>query len=469
MCRSLFCLLTVWTGLIFGSSPAPAAETPSNDDAIKVLRLEIEQLRSDYEQRIADLERRLDAAERGAADAAVPEPDAAVAATPAITGYPPPAVTQSPQSVSVARDSSFNPAIGVTFQGQAWSYRRDPEDYAIPGFPLGGEAGLAPEGLSLAETEITMSANVDDKFTAMLTLPIVIEEGETAAEIEEAWIEALALPAGLSLRMGRVFSNIGYLNTRHFHSWDFGDQPLAYQAFLGNQYLDDGLQLRWLAPTDLYLEFGAEVLRGDRYPAGGAANSGIGATTLSLRTGGDVGFSHSWLVGLSWLGAESEERESGDEDAPLLFTGDTDLYVADFVWKWAPDGNSRERNFKLQAEYLWRNEDGAYLLAEDLAAPWDENQRGWYVQGIFQPFPRWRFGARIDSLSGGTRDPGFAGSPLFPLGSNPMRYSLMADWSNSEFSRLRLQYNRDEAVELDDDQFGLQYIFSIGAHGAHSF
>jgi hypothetical protein len=169
------------------------------------------------------------------------------------------------------------------------------------------------------------------------------------------------------------------------------------------------------------------------------------------------------------LGAESEERESGDEDAPLLFTGDTDLYVADFVWKWAPDGNSRERNFKLQAEYLWRNEDGAYLLAEDLAAPWDENQRGWYVQGIFQPFPRWRFGARIDSLSGGTRDPGFAGSPLFPLGSNPMRYSLMADWSNSEFSRLRLQYNRDEAVELDDDQFGLQYIFSIGAHGAHSF
>jgi hypothetical protein len=45
----------------------------------------------------------------------------------------------------------------------------------------------------------------------------------------------------------------------------------------------------------------------------------------------------------------------------------------------------------------------------------------------------------------------------------------MVDWSNSEFSRLRLQYTRDEAGLTDDDQFGLQYILSIGAHGAHTF
>jgi hypothetical protein len=45
----------------------------------------------------------------------------------------------------------------------------------------------------------------------------------------------------------------------------------------------------------------------------------------------------------------------------------------------------------------------------------------------------------------------------------------MTDWSNSEFSRLRLQYTRDEAGLENDDQWGLQYIFSIGAHGAHTF
>jgi hypothetical protein len=269
--------------------------------------------------------------------------------------------------------------------------------------------------------------------------------------------------------MGRFFSGIGYLNSRHFHAWDFADQPLVYQVFLGNQYLDDGLQFRWLAPTDFYLELGGEVLRGDRYPAAGAARSGIGARTLSAKTGGDIGFNHSWLLGLAWLGAEAKERAAGGEDAPLLFTGDSDLLIADFVWKWAPNGNSRQRNFTFQAEYLWRQEDGEYTVADGTPGPWDVDQHGWYAQAVYQPFPRWRFGARFDKLSGDDPGPRWWGTPLQPLGSDQSRYSLMADWSNSEFSRLRFQYNYDSAAEQSDNQFGLQYIFSIGAHGAHSF
>lgn len=447
--------LLFWTPVI--AQPAGSAAE------LDALREEIRLMRSEYEARIADLEARLDAAESSQA-AAPPETTAPVSAD--SSGLPP---VQSAPTVTVGRDSSFNPAIGVTFQGQAWSYENDPEGYAIPGFPLGGEAGPAPEGLSLAETEITMSANVDDKFTAMLTLPVVIEDGDLEVELEEAWVETLALPAGLSLRMGRFFSDIGYLNDRHFHSWDFADQPLVYQAFLGSQYIDDGLQLRWLAPTDFYLEFSGELLRGDRYPAGGSANSGVGSATLGVKTGGDIGFSNSWLLGFSWLHADADGRESGSEDEPLLFNGNTDLFIADFVWKWAPNGNRREKNFKFQAEYLWRNENGDYELPGGLQGPWDNDQSGWYAQAVYQPFPRWRFGVRYDRLSSDTPDDVWQGTPLYPAGSDPKRYSLMADWSNSEFSRLRFQYNHDDATGVKDNQFGLQYIFSIGAHGAHSF
>jgi hypothetical protein len=422
---------------------------------LEALREEVRLMRTEYEARIADLEARLDAAE--SMDAAQRSTEAAY---------------QSPETVSVASDNSFNPAIGVVFQGQAWAYGNDPHDYSIPGFPLGGEAGPAPEGLSLAESEITMSANaanVDDKFTAMLTIPIHVHHGEVAVELEEAWVETLSLPGGLAIRMGRFFSDIGYLNDKHFHTWDFADQPLPYQAFLGNQYIDDGLQFRWLAPTDFYLQFTGEVLRGDRYPAGGAANSGVGSTTFSVKTGGDIGFSNSWLVGFSWLHADSDGRESGDEHDPLLFTGDTDLYIADFVWKWAPNGNSRQQNIKFQAEYLWRNENGDYILTNGAQGPWDYGQSGWYAQAVYQPFPQWRIGARIDHLSADTPDPAWVGTPLYPTGGDPKRYSLMVDWSNSEFSRLRFQYNHDRASEFTDNQFGLQYIFSIGAHGAHAF
>ncbi len=152
---------------------------------------------------------------------------------------------------------------------------------------------------------------------------------------------------------------------------------LPYQALLGNQYLDDGLQLRWLAPTDLYFELGAEVTRGERYPAGGASNSGVGSYTLHARLGGDMGYSHSWQAGLSYLQADADDRATGHEheesdhedeeadheDGPLTFTGQSDLLMAEFVWKWAPNGNWKQRNFVFQAEYMWRNEDGNLLPA----------------------------------------------------------------------------------------------------------
>ena len=445
-----------------------AAEPPA--DEVQALREALNELRADYEARIADLERRLDAAEQSAGEASEA---AVVAQSEARKAREDAAAAMIPEraagGVSVAPDSSFNPAIGVIFQGQAWAYDKDPEGYEVPGFPFGGEAGPAPEGFSLAETELNFSANVDDKFTAWLTVPVAYEDGETEIEIEEAWVETLALPAGLSLRMGRSYSTIGYLNSRHSHSWDFTDQPLPYQAFLGGQYLDDGLQLHWLAPTPMYLEFSGELFRGDRYPAGGAADSGVGAHTLSAKTGGDVGVSNSWLFGVSWLHAEAEGRESGGEDDPLVFDGKTELYVASFVWKWSPYGNWRERNFKFQAEYLWRDEEGEYALPDGYAAPWDTRQRGWYAQAVYQPFPQWRFGARIDQLETDLPGVEWVNTPLFPGDGDPKRYSLMVDWSNSEFSRLRFQYNRDESAEYDDDQFGLQYIHSIGAHGAHTF
>lgn len=442
-----------WAALLVLVSPrlaiADAVEGPTNASAIASLRAELAALERDYESRLAVLEARLAALESTPPKVA-----------PAATGSP-----ATPMASGVIPGREFNPAIGVIFQGQAWHTRRDPE--AIPGFPLGGEAGPPPEGLAIGETEIDISANVDDLFTAWLTVPIVVEDGETAIEVEEAWIETLRMPAGLSARFGRFFSGIGYLNGRHSHTWDFVDQPLAYQAFLGNQYLDDGIQLRWIAPTDLYLEVGAELLRGDRYPAAGAANGGAGARTLFAHIGGDVGASHGWRAGLSYLRSESRDRPAADDT--LLFTGDSDLVIADFVWKWAPQGNWRAQNLIVQGEYLWRSEEGNYLLPDGREPGIDWSQRGWYVQAAYQPFPQWRFGARVEGLSSG--DPGseFGGTALDPAGGDPERYTVMVDYSHSEFSRLRLQYGRDLSGLTSNDVWGLQYIQSIGAHGAHSF
>ncbi|MGB5576772.1 MAG: hypothetical protein WBM88_05125, partial [Woeseiaceae bacterium] len=315
---------------------------------IETLRAAVEELRADYDARIAELERRLAVAEQNAIQAKY-----AAQKTEGMQGA---------ATAGNAGRAAFNPAIGVIFQGQAWNFSRNPDDYAIQGFPFGGEAGPVDEGLSIGETELILNANVDDKFTAWLTVALALEDGEGVAEVEEAWVETTALPAGLGVKFGRFFSGIGYLNSKHSHTWDFVDQPLPYQAFLGDQYLDNGIQARWLAPTDLYMEFGGEILQGSRYPAGGNAHSGFGGYSLFANVGGDVGGNSSWLAGVSYLDNSAIDRPSGDEDEPLVFNGDSKLSSVQFVWKWSPNGNWKQQNFVFQSEYFWRSEDGDYVL-----------------------------------------------------------------------------------------------------------
>ena len=46
----------------------------------------------------------------------------------------------------------------------------------------------------------------------------------------------------------------------------------------------------------------------------------------------------------------------------------------------------------------------------------------------------------------------------------------MLDYSPSEFSRFRLQFARDRSrPDAIDNQVYLQYIMSLGTHGAHTF
>jgi hypothetical protein len=53
---------------------------------------------------------------------------------------------------------------------------------------------------------------------------------------------------------------------------------------------------------------------------------------------------------------------------------------------------------------------------------------------------------------------------------SPSRNTVMMDYSPSEYSRFRVQYARDASRPTEiDNQFSLQYISSLGAHGAHTF
>src|SRR5215470_4889498 len=97
-------------------------------------------------------------------------------------------------------------------------------------------------------------------------------------DAEQAAAQAASRPAGenalnpaISLILNGIYGNLSQdpANFRiNAHAWDFTDMPLANKVFLGNQLADDGVQLKWVAPTPLYFDIGVEVGRGRSFPAG---------------------------------------------------------------------------------------------------------------------------------------------------------------------------------------------------------
>ncbi|MBD3649068.1 MAG: hypothetical protein HUJ31_16820, partial [Pseudomonadales bacterium] len=247
-------------------------------------------------------------------------------------------------------DKAFNPAISLILDGQFGSFSNDEELRDVPGFQLGEESGAFDEGFTLNESELVLQANVDDKFFAFATVALEYEAGETHVALEEAWLQTLTLPSGLQLKAGQFFSGVGYLNGFHPHATDFVDDPLPYRVFLDGRFADAGVQLTWTPATLLYMQFGAELLAGNSFPAAGAANDGVGAWSAFAKFGGDFNISNSWLASISRISADAVERESGgtaeETDINPLFTGDSDMWLGAFVWKWAPRGNAGNRNFR---------------------------------------------------------------------------------------------------------------------------
>jgi hypothetical protein len=472
---------------------APTAALAVTDNDLNELREQIKQLREQYEQRIDALEKRLQDAEHSVAqanaEAAKAGDAAAKAGTAAGTAQTSADQAAAQASAKPAGEGAFNPAVSLILNGTYGNLSRDPNQYRINGFvPTQGEVAPPPRSFSLGESELALAANIDQYFRGSLNAAL---QPDNSLEVEEANVQTLSLSNGFAIKAGRFFSASGYLNEVHAHAWDFTDAPLANKVFLGGQMADDGVQVKWVAPTELYLDLGFELGRGRTFPGGpegGRSKNGIGSSNLFAHLGGDIGDSTGWKIGLSNLRTNAQDRTYTDFDSTGTtvtnsFTGSSDLWIASGILKWAPNGNATSTNFKLQGEYFRRSENGS--LAYDTTGAslgtrsggYSSRQSGWYLQGVYQFMPEWRVGYRYDRLDSGSTSIGLVDSGAlspadFPLlaGYNPTRNTIMVDWSGSEFSRLRLQLAQDKArLGAIDNQVFLQYIFSLGAHGAHLF
>jgi hypothetical protein len=460
----------------------------AQDAELAKIRDEIRQMKDAYEKRIEALEKRLQETEAKAGKAETAASKAEDTANQAAVQ-----ASNRPQA-----ESALNPGISAILNGVYSNLKQDPtpqsptapRGFRINGFvPTMGEVGPGRRGLSLGESELGFTSNIDHMFRG--TLIASISPDNDSIGVEEGYIQTIGLSNGLTLKAGRFFSAVGYQNQIHAHAWDFTDAPLANKVFLGNQLNEDGIQFKWVAPTDLYIDLGLELGRGRAFPAstdGGRNKNGFGSGNFFTHLGGDIGSSLAWQAGLSHLRTSPQNRTYDDFDSTGTvvtnnFSGRTRLWALDGILKWAPNGNPTYTNLKLQGEYFRRSENGS--LTYDTTASsfgtqtdgYASRQSGWYAQAVYQFMPEWRVGYRYDRLNAGTTSIGLVNAGAlaaadFPIlaGYNPKRSTFMVDWSPSEFSRVRLQFARDYSrMGIPDNQIFLQYIVSMGAHGAHKF
>ena len=222
----------------------------ASDQEIEALRKEIQTMKSEYENRILRMEKKLEEMKAE--------------------------TSQAKTTYSKSKDKNFpsraiynrnlNPSIGAILGGRFASFSSNEDE--IPGFALRHEGERGAEGISLGETELNFSTSVDDKFYGHITAALADHGDGIEIELEEAYVETLpglGLPTGANVRMGRAFWTFGYLNEHHSHADDFADRPLPYRVFLDKAFNDTGAQISYVFPTDLYVEAGGGVFRGDDF------------------------------------------------------------------------------------------------------------------------------------------------------------------------------------------------------------
>lgn len=355
----------------------------------------------------------------------------------------------------------MNPNISLILDTLFYSSNLSPselEERKISGYMH--EEFETKKGFNLESAELFFFAPVDPYFNLYVTIPVTEEE----VELEEAYFVTTSLPAGFQLKGGKFKSGFGRLNSQHRHNWDFADPPLPYSAFLGGEGLiEKGVQVTYLPALPFYAELGFEALQGENEvlfredaATGPRAYAAFAKASLDLDDKSTLLFGPSVAFGKTDTGTIGEDTR---------FEGDSTLWGLELTYKWT---FSDKKAFKLQAEYLYRDQDGDFTDADENVSNLEREQDGYYVQAVYQ-VDRWRLGARYDGL-GLFKDKYVLDGQSEDF-RTPWRATAAIEYNPSEFTRLRLQYNHDRSLsggETNREVF-LQAVFGIGAHAAHKF
>lgn len=411
----LVCMLFLLPGFSPAQNESPEERLKALEERVRTLEAEIQELK----------------AEKGAPSAPQPQ-QAAPPAGPAQT------VAQAPPGALAGPSGSLPVYGGASAMAKVFN-----PDISIIGDFLGaaGRNVLRPTpALEMHETELGVQAIVDPYARGDFFLSFH-EEG---VELEEGYLTFTSLPGGFVGKVGKMRSSFGVVNTLHNHTLPWTDRPLVTENLVGGEdgITDSGLSVSRIlpAPKGVFLEATAQVFRGDSgdlFQAGRRSDVSVvsrlrGYRDLTESTNLDLGFSYA--------------RGHNDQGSEFI----TQLYGMDATLRWKPLRRAIYHSFLARTELVWNRRERLFGTPTAF---------GFYTSGEYRINRRWSAGGRYDR-SGRLRD-----ARLTDRG-----FSALLTYWPSEFSQIRGQYRYTNYAEgRTGNEFLIQFLFSLGAHGAHPF
>jgi|GEM_PF-852569 len=299
--------------------------------------------------------------------------------------------------------------------------------------PEGNNHNTADEFFVMRELEFGFVSMLDPYSRMKVFASLEWEDGEFHLDLEEAYVEWLALPGRLRLSLGRQFMQVGMLNRWHLHAFPQIDPPLAIKEYMREeaQFGQTGVHVAWLLPR-LW--------------------SSAGEVVVSLVAGDADGFRGNALTRPAWLAYINNYYDLSDSTflefgaSTLWGLAEREPRLRHRIWNafirfnWTPPERAKYRGLDVWVE-VFRNqlevqpisplEDAVEDAHPILPAPPEWRSR-WGGFGFveYRLNQRWLVGLRADYVERMDED-----------GTRAWGLSPVLTFWQSEWVRLRLQYS----------------------------
>ena len=423
-------------------TPPPVGQAVAEQqlrEELQRLRQEFETVRDSYAARLTALEARL--AQLSGGGTTTPVPAGVQPASPQTPATQPPAgAPEIAVPAGAAGAGGPQGALPVYGNVNAMSKIFNPDIAMIGNFTgAAGRNTIDPRpAFQLDEAEMSLQAVVDPYARADFFLAASPE----GLEVEEGFITFPTLPGGLLMKAGKMKAQFGKANTLHSHQLPWVDQALAVTNLLGGEegLNDSGISVSKLILNPvLFLEATGEIYQGQNglftsHKRGNLAYLGRLRGYRDITEGTNLDLGTSFTYGHNDVGEDSTTR----------------VFGIDATLRYRPLRRAIYRRFLARTELLWSRRDEAIGPVRSF---------GMYGSADYQFARRWFGGVRYD-WSERAYD-----SALVDKGP-----SLLLTYWPSEFSQIRGQYRHTRYAEgVSANELLFQFLFSIGAHGAHVF